>query len=451
MNKITILIYFSLFFDYSSYCNAAIFVDPNDPKVPLKEICSFNIIQYKDCYLYNGNYLPAANIPRGLVKYENRVFLSFPRADGVPATLAYFDTNEIVNGFCPKLSPYPSLQLNSLSHEHESKQLVSVQRFSIDQCKNDKKLWLFDTGSIGSHKIKGPGLIVISLKTDTVIRYRALPKDFYSLNSVQGFSKLVVNVVCDDCSKAYAYIVNHLQGTLTVYSYHEDCFWQFSTTLFKINAYPDSLFQVKTLNNTEAKYELDIGLWDVSPDNHNKVLLFSARASKHVFTIPYETIHNKSSSILSPDKYGMKYLGHYNTRGNPGSFSLVPEFQTVFVVQEQNYAVACWDYQKKLDPASVKLVSGNRIFTPFLADMFVDRSHNDLNLVTLSINLAGIVFDDFYDTFLNFRIYTFNVKEALAVYPECTSVYKPDCQKSHMSYERVGTPTFSTTYKKIMY
>lgn len=139
--------------------------------------------------------------------------------------------------------------------------------------------------------------------------------------------------------------------------------------------------------------------------------------------MPLKIVHDRTASNLPREKYEISFVGQYNDRGQCGGFLLLPEYQTVFGIQEQNYAVFCWDYQKQLTPKAVKLIAGCRQLVPFLVDIKVDRSYNDLNLLILSNNLPGIVYDDFYDT-KNFRIFTINVKEALAAYPECTS-YKP--------------------------
>lgn len=150
--------------------------------------------------------------------------------------------------------------------------------------------------------------------------------------------------------------------------------------------------------------------------------------SKNAFTIPLCTVHDRKASYLPPEKYGINYLGEYNKCGQTAGFELLPESQTVFGIQEQNYGIYCWDYQQPLTPYSVKLVAGGRDLVPFLVDIKVDRSCDDLSLIVLSNNLPDIAYNKFSYVTQNFRIFTVKIEDVLAAYPECTS-YKPhQCQ-----------------------
>lgn len=279
-----------------------IYKEPDDSfKVPLHELCSFNVLEWKDLEKSDfqsvpckvraidfqwQNYIPEACVPRSIEKVNKRVFVSTPRRMGVPSALSVFHTDEIVLGKCPKLTSYPSFEVNQLvpkkNYGDYSNQIVNVQVFSVDQCTTEKKLWLFDTGVVdtkdGLLKLKEPSLVIISLETDKIVRQSPLPRKFYTDKYFLGFSNVVVNIVSNCCDDAYAYIVNHLEATLTVYSYKENLYWQFSTTLFAYNAYPDSLFEVQTLKNTTVKYQVDAGIYDVSVDKNKQLLIFGARS-----------------------------------------------------------------------------------------------------------------------------------------------------------------------------
>lgn len=150
--------------------------------------------------------------------------------------------------------------------------------------------------------------------------------------------------------------------------------------------------------------------------------------SKHSFTIPLCTVHDRKASYLAPEKYGINYLGEYNNGGQTAGFELLPESQTVVGIQEQNYGIFCWDYQKPLTPYTVKLVAGGRDLVPFLVDIKVDRSCQDLSLIVLSNNLPDIAYNKFCHDTKNFRIFTVKMEDVLAAYPECTSNKPHQCQ-----------------------
>ncbi|XP_063708835.1 L-dopachrome tautomerase yellow-f2-like [Culicoides brevitarsis] len=393
----------------------------SDYKVPLTELCSFNYLQWKELP-ENSLYVPTACVPRAIEKVGNRMFITTPRCTGVPVTLSVFDIDEIVDNKCPQLSAYPSVEANKIYVG--SNNIINVQGFAVDQCAKGQRLWLFDTGVMetryGPTVIEEPAIIVIDTNCNQIVRRKELPTRFYSVKTVQGFTNVVVNTAMD-CSNTYAYIVNSLDGTLTVYSYKDDTFWQFYSTLFNMNAYPDSLFQVKTLNGTNVHYQLDANLWHLTVDYVSQKLIFSARSSKHLFTIPLKIVHNQRASLNARELYDIKYLGKLNARGQSSAFELLPGFKTVFGIQEQNYGIFCWNYRKFLSDNEVKLVAGDPELLPFLVDMIVDGSDGseDQELIVLSNNKAGIVADDFYMGVENFRIFTVSVREILEEYPEC--------------------------------
>lgn len=137
--------------------------------------------------------------------------------------------------------------------------------------------------------------------------------------------------------------------------------------------------------------------------------------------MPLDIVHNRTAAdTLRREEYGITFLGQYQQGGQVASFHLIPEYQTVFGIQEQKYNVFCWNYQNKLTPEAVKVVAGGRDLVPFLVDSRVDRCNHDIELYVLSNNLPGIAFDDFYDI-KNFRLFKINVKQALLANPECTS------------------------------
>lgn len=124
--------------------------------------------------------------------------------------------------------------------------------------------------------IEEPKLCIISLNTNKILRCRNIPKPFYYPQTVLGLIDVEVNVVSDDCSITYGYILDRINGHVTVYSYSEDTFWQFQSIYFKQTPM-DSIFNITTALNNVYTFAPMGNIWSATPDNREG-LIFSPRA-----------------------------------------------------------------------------------------------------------------------------------------------------------------------------
>ena len=74
------------------------------------------------------------------------------------------------------IEPYPSYAIHT-SHGANCNEMVSVLRIAIDEC---RRLWVVDSGKIGSFQHCPPKLLIFDLATDDLIKTYEFPKHLYT-------------------------------------------------------------------------------------------------------------------------------------------------------------------------------------------------------------------------------------------------------------------------------
>lgn len=106
------------------------------------------------------------------VSHTGRIFVNYPRwGDQVPFTVA-----ELKNG---KAIAYPNARINRINKANPGACLYSVQSVVVDP---KDRLWALDTGSVelGPNVPRGPKMVCIDLKTNTVTRTIFFPRSVVS-------------------------------------------------------------------------------------------------------------------------------------------------------------------------------------------------------------------------------------------------------------------------------
>lgn len=427
------------------------------------------------------NYLPSVNIPTAFAFYNDTVFIGVRRrATAVYSTLNYFKLCDIVDKKCPKLRPYPSFELTEFLTEECSSpdQVISVERFSVDRCVHEPKLWIFDTKGIVYKKtpysIGDPALKVYSLKDNTLLRRRSVPSSLYDRNNL-GIVQVIVYVVDqeDSCKDTYAYLIDSTRGSLIVYSWKEDRFWRFDSPKFYGDA-KHSDFTVTTLSGKQVTYFPPTHIHEATVDLCYNQILYHARGSLSAYAIDLQTVNNVSTSIVGPTKFGVTYVGEKNKRGQTGSQAINNDLCTVWGIQEQNYAITCYNRRRPLTPGAVRIVVADRERLPFLVDMKLepepkhcvyekgtsryfetykhasfDYSHHYSKnwIFVLTNNEKDIENGEIDETVENFGIYYVKEDDALKVHPQCLPYYKEEYQPP--SYNR--KPYMPPKVQKLVY
>lgn len=93
----------------------------------------------------NGQFVQYHNLPIGLARWKNKLFVTVPRwKSGVASSLNYVDLDGAQD---QPLKPYPSLSANlvpdSAKELPSNSSIVSVFRVYVDPC---DRLWVIDSG-----------------------------------------------------------------------------------------------------------------------------------------------------------------------------------------------------------------------------------------------------------------------------------------------------------------
>ncbi|XP_014218062.1 major royal jelly protein 2-like, partial [Copidosoma floridanum] len=136
-----------------------------------RELNKTNIGIVAQDYFLTKKYDPTSVIPMDVDRDQaGRVFVSFPRIRGVPATLG--TVTNITGQWGPLIKPYPDWSWFQFNHCNT---LQNVYRIEIDKC---NRLWVLDTGYKGwwSKTSYCPQkLVVFDLNTDKHIRTIEIP------------------------------------------------------------------------------------------------------------------------------------------------------------------------------------------------------------------------------------------------------------------------------------
>lgn len=192
----------------------------------------------KQQWLTSKKYIPENNLPLGLERWNNKLFLTIPRwKPGVASALNYVDLDD--TNLSPKFKPYPSWEDNDFDLPSngsgmalkKDSNVISPFRVRADEC---DRLWVQDSGAadiFGDYDPVAPASVVIfDLKTDTLIRRFVIPESLTKENSF--IANVIIDVDPNDCDNAYAYLPDLGSYALVVYSFKENKAWRVSHHYF---------------------------------------------------------------------------------------------------------------------------------------------------------------------------------------------------------------------------
>lgn len=158
--------------------------------------------------ILNGDFIPINNVPLGVDRYRNRLFVTLPRwKNGIPASLATLPLPALDRS--PPMRPYPSWDwhANPEAITPDCTRLMSVYRIWVDEC---DRLWVLDSGVVNAtiqiNQVCPPKILVFDLRTDSPIFSYELPPDQIKEESLH--SNLVVDIRNGRCNDAHAYITD---------------------------------------------------------------------------------------------------------------------------------------------------------------------------------------------------------------------------------------------------
>ncbi|ERL92756.1 protein yellow [Dendroctonus ponderosae] len=361
--------------------------------------------------LKNGDYVPKNNLPLGLDRWRNKLFVTIPRwKSGVAASLGYVSLDEPINKTAP-IIPYPDWKANSLPKKGEKPEsenhIVSVFRVFVDAC---DRLWVMDTGLadiLGEpNVVSSPAIAIYDLNTDTLIRRYTLKDD--DLKQDSFFANIIVDVDKDKCDDAFAYIPDLGGYGLVVYSFKANESWRFKHNFFHFDPLHGD-FNVGGVNFqwTDGIFGLALGPKDLSGF---RTVYFHPLASLNEFSVNSAILRNRSLAN-DPHIYNdFKLEGFKGDKSQTSASVFDEKSNTLFLTQLNKDGVACWNPKKPLTPQSVSLVVRDPQSLIFTNDIKID---NERNLWILSDKMPQFIYQELNGNEVNYRIQRVKVDDAI--------------------------------------
>ena len=228
-----------------------------------------------------GKYIPENNAIFALESFHGEVFVcvargspatNFRDATGVPATL-----NKVVTlGGNPFLEPYPSWDANKIGNCNGFQNAAAIK---ID--KSTGLLWVVDVGTVNRFPVCNPKLVVIDVRTGTVVREHVFSKSVF--NSLSGFISDIALGQFQGHTR-YAFMADILQYKLLVYDFTTDKSWFIKDKSMQFDSCGSRLVSG---NNAITTFG-GIRSITVSPDS--KYVYYNAVGSFSFYQIPLSAI-----------------------------------------------------------------------------------------------------------------------------------------------------------------
>ncbi|XP_067621168.1 protein yellow [Eurosta solidaginis] len=380
----------------------------------------------------SGRYVPENNLPLGLERWNNRLFVTVPRwKSGVAASLNYIDLNTAEKS--PKLRPYPSWDTNTLPIDVEPQQgktpaggrldaekaqavdaplkdnatIISTFRIQVDAC---DRLWVLDTGLadiLGNPKQITPNAIVIyDLKTDQLVRRFAIPKE--QTKDDTFFANIVVDAERTDCNNAFAYIPDLGAYGLVVYSLRDNRSYRVKHNFFHFDPLQGD-FNVGGVNFqwTDGVFGLAVG---PKKSDDTKDIYFHALASTKEFKVPNRVLQNESHVTSPAAYYDFQFVGDRGMNGQSTAEVYDKDTNVIFYTQVNKDAIACWNVNRPYDLESQGLIDSDSHTLVFPNDLKVDAE----GIVwVLSDKMPSYLYKELDAAAVNYRILTGNNRELI--------------------------------------
>ncbi|XP_028027517.1 protein yellow isoform X2 [Bombyx mandarina] len=358
----------------------------------------------------SGDFVPANNLPLGLGRWKNKLFVTVPKwKNGVASSLNYVDLNGTSDQL---LKPYPSLKDNFIPDSAKdlpsNKTIISVFRIYIDPC---DRLWVMDTGLAdiwgAGNQIVRPSIVIFDLKTDQLLhRY------FFKLEDMKEdsfFANIVVDVDKNTCDDAFAYIPDLGGYGVVVYSLKQNDSWRVTHHFFHFEPLAGSY----RVGGVEFHWTDGVFALALSEPRENgfRTMFFHAFSSTKEFCVSTELLRNYTHIDKQEAFHDFKLLGDRG-QGTQASASFYdPNTQVLFYGQVNRDGVGCWNSNKPYTPENNVLIFSDPKLYEFPNDLKID----DEGLMWILVDkLPRFLYKTLDPNEVNYRIYSISAKDAIA-------------------------------------
>ncbi|XP_062545165.1 protein yellow [Armigeres subalbatus] len=396
--------------------------------VKLKEKFKWREVEYdwpsqeaKQEAISSGKYVAPNNLPLGLERWRDKLFITVPRwKSGVAASLTFVN---ISDGSSPLLRPYPNWEANQLPQPNDdgkkaedggspnmlkdNNTIISTFRVRADEC---DRLWVMDTGLadiLGNPTpYAAPSLAIFDLYSDKLIRRHYFPESLLKEDSF--FANVIIDAERGDCDNAHAYMPDLGGYQVLVYSFKDDKSWRVKHNFFHFDPLSGD-YNIGGINFqwTDGVFGMAVGkrLRDGS-----RPVFFHAFSSTKEFMVSNRILQNETYSQSPESYYDYKLMGDRGPNSQSSAEFYDAETGIIFYTQVNKDGVGCWNTAKPLTPDTQGLVDSDSDALVFPNDLKVDTEGN---LWVLSDRLPMFIFTSLDPAEYNYRILTGHIKDII--------------------------------------
>lgn len=369
----------------------------------------------------SGKYVVANNLPLGLERWRDKLFITVPRwKSGVAASLTFVN---ISDGPSPVLQPYPNWQANELPETSkdaaaeddkspvkllkDNNTIISTFRVRADDC---DRLWVMDTGLadiLGNPtQHSSPSLAIFDLYSDKLLRRHYFPEALLKEDSF--FANVIVDADKGDCDNAFAYMPDLGGYQVIVYSLKDDKSWRIKHNFFHFDPLAGD-YNVGGVNFqwTDGIFGMAVGK---RVRDGSKPIYFHAFSSTKEFMVSNRVLQNETYSQSPESYYDYKLMGDRGPNSQSSAEFYDPESGVIFYTQVNKDGVGCWNTAKQLNIDTQGLVDSDSDALVFPNDLKVD---NEANLWVLSDRLPTFIYKELDPEQYNYRILTGSVNDLI--------------------------------------
>ncbi|KAK9883383.1 hypothetical protein WA026_001558 [Henosepilachna vigintioctopunctata] len=362
------------------------------------------------------NYIYQNNIPMGANAWGDKLFITVPRRrHGVPSTLNYVSLSS-PNKHNTPLIPYPNWEMNALPENYNSSgfssasvsrserdRFVSVYRVEADSC---DRLWFVDTGRMeipgNPIQVQQPKLVVMDLRTDTVLRQFTFPASDALPSSL--FAHIVVDTDPSNCNEAYAYIPDVSGYGLVVYSWRDDRSWRVTHNYFYLEPTRGEF------NIAGHRFQWNDGVFSTALGpvvNGRRHLYFHSMAGSHLYRVPTNILRNQTAATRSYHQQDFESIGDRGEGSQTSVSALDIPSQVLFLGLVNQNALACWNINSPLTDIDIVQRDDQKMIYP------CDLKIYNNNIYLLTNTMPGFLYGQLNYDVTNFRIWVQNVNQAI--------------------------------------
>ncbi|XP_055374666.1 L-dopachrome tautomerase yellow-f2-like isoform X2 [Condylostylus longicornis] len=357
------------------------------------------------------NYIPYSNVPMGVSRYKNKLFVTLPRRrPGIPSTLNYINLMKLGNDINPKFIPYPNYDFNKLNSTliPDSNRIISVYRTRPDyKC---GRLWFIDTGVLeypdNIQQIQQPSIWILDLENGgKPLRRFEIPANIVTTGRGLASITVDVDVNCDD---AFAYIPDLQTYHLYVYSYRMNSIWSFSHNYLSFDPIAGDL------DIGGVQFQWSDGIFSLTLGNKMsngfRNAYFHPMASHSEFVVSTKVLQNQTNADRSWHGNDFMFLGIRGINKQSTMHDFHTKSGTIFYAEIQNNGIGCWNTNKKFCSCNHEIIHSDVDKMIYPSDLTID---DEDNIWVMSNTMPRYIYSRLDPNEYNFRIWTTTVKKAV--------------------------------------